>query len=74
MSREATEETAAPTRLARRQAHKSSAGLIAVRAAAGPYLVSFARQHAADLDRLAAGWAWMEVDARNAEIAAMPED
>jgi hypothetical protein len=45
-----------------------------VRAAAGPQLVEFARQHAAELDRVTAGWAWIEVDARNAETAAGPED
>lgn len=45
-----------------------------VRAAAAPQLVEFARQHAAELDRVAAGWAWIEADARNAETAAGPED
>ncbi len=45
-----------------------------VRAAAAPQLVAFARQNAAELDRVAAGWAWIEVDARNAETAAGPED
>ena len=46
----------------------------AVRAAAAPQLVEFARQHTAELDRIAAGWEWIEADARNAEHAAMPED
>jgi hypothetical protein len=45
-----------------------------VRAAAAPELVTFAHRHAAELDRVAAGWAWIEVDARNAETAAGPED
>lgn len=45
-----------------------------VRAAAAPQLAEFTRRHAAELDRMAAGWAWIEVDARNAEHAAMPED
>ncbi|GAA4609691.1 hypothetical protein GCM10023107_92880 [Actinoplanes octamycinicus] len=46
----------------------------AVRAAAAPQLAEFTREHAAELDRVAAGWAWIEVDARNAEHAAGPED
>ena len=46
----------------------------AVRVAAAPQLAEFARQHAAELDRVAAGWAWIEVDALNAEHAAGPED
>ncbi len=45
-----------------------------VRTAATPQLVEFAHQHAAELDRVAAGWAWIAVDARNAEHAAGPED
>ncbi len=45
-----------------------------VRAAAAPQLAEFARQHAAELDRVTAGWAWIEADARNAEAAAGPED
>ncbi|WIN00062.1 hypothetical protein ACTOB_003741 [Actinoplanes oblitus] len=50
------------------------AAVTTVRAAAAPQLVEFARQHAAELDRVAAGWTWIEADARNAEYAAMPED
>jgi hypothetical protein len=49
------------------------AGTIVCKAVA-PQLVSFARQHAAELDRIAAGWAWIEADARNAETAAGPQD
>jgi hypothetical protein len=46
----------------------------AVRAAAAPRLLTFAGRRAAELDRVAAGWAFLAVDARNAEHAAMPED
>ena len=46
----------------------------AARAAAAPQLVTFARQHAAEIGRVAAGWAFIAVDARNAEHAAMPDD
>lgn len=45
-----------------------------VRAAAATPLVEFSRWHAAELNRVAAGWAWIDVDARNAETAAGPED
>jgi hypothetical protein len=61
-------------RAAAADARCREAAVKTVRAASAPQLVEFARQHAADLDRVAAGWAWIEVDARNAETAAGPED
>ncbi len=45
-----------------------------VRAAADRQMTGFAREHAAELKRVAAGWAWIQIDARNAETAAGPED
>ena len=45
-----------------------------VRASVSPLLVEFAGQYAVELDRVAAGRALIEVDARSAETAAGPED
>ncbi len=50
------------------------AAVTTVRAAAAPQLREFARQHSAELARVAAGWVWIEVDERNAKTAAVPED
>ena len=61
-------------RAAAADARCREAAVKTVRAAAAPQLAEFARQHTAELDRVTAGWAWIEVDARNAETAAGPED
>lgn len=68
------EAVAFERRAATADARCREAAVRTVRAAAAPQLVEFSRQHAAELDRVAAGWAWIEVDARNAETAAGPED
>jgi hypothetical protein len=68
------EAAAFERRAASADAHCREAAVKTVREAAAPQLGEFAREHAAELDRVAAGWAWIEVDARNAEHAAMPED
>ncbi|MGX6607198.1 hypothetical protein ACWKSP_34505 [Micromonosporaceae bacterium Da 78-11] len=61
-------------RAAAADARCRAAAVRSVRAAAAPQLDEFAREHAAELDRVAAGWAWIELDAHHAETAAMPED
>lgn len=61
-------------RAAAADARCREAAVKSVRTHAAPRLVEFAHQHAAELDRVAAGWVLIEVDARNAETAAGPAD